>query len=168
MKTNKLFIELLVQTPSLKKSSHQKLLKALKITELVLSEFLKSHPSVKKIEMNLSLIGNARMKSINQLHRHKNKTTDVLSFPLEDDFRKLKRLKSDYLLLGDILIAGPVCKAQARQFKISFEREFIHLVVHGFLHLMGYDHERSFREDKIMFDLEYFLLSKITKKLPLL
>lgn len=165
MKT-KLSIDLLIKTPSLQKNSRQKIQKAIKVTEIVLSEFLKSHPHIKKFELNLLLIGNSRMKSINQLHRGKNKTTDVLSFPLEEDARKLTKFKSPYLLLGDILIAEPVCRTQSKEFKISFEREFIHLLVHGFLHLMGYDHERSFRDDKIMFDLERFLLSKITKKLP--
>lgn len=165
MKT-KLSIDLLIKTPSVQKNSRNKLQKAIKATEVVLSDFLKTHSGIKKFEINLQLIGNARMKRINSLHRRKNKTTDVLSFPLEEDVRKLTKLKSDYLLLGDILIAEPVCRSQGRQFNISFEREFIHLLVHGFLHLIGHDHERSFRDDKIMFDLERFLLSKITKKLP--
>lgn len=168
MKTNKLSLELLIKTPSLKKTSQKKLMKALRVTEVVLSDFLKTHGKIKKIEVNLSLIGDKRMLKINQQFRHKNKTTDVLSFPQEEDFRKLHKLAINHLLLGDILISGPVCLAQANHFKISFEREFIHLVVHGFLHLAGYDHERSFRDEKIMFDLELILLSKITKKLPLL
>lgn len=170
MKTNKLSIEFFIKTPSyrkyLKKSSSRHTQKAIEVCEDVLSDFLKTHSKIKRIELYLSLIGDTRMKKINQKFRHKNKTTDVLSFPIEEDFRNLNNLRAEYILLGDVLIAGPVCYRQARQFGISFEREFIHLLIHGFLHLMGYDHERSFRDEKIMFDLEHFLLSKITKKLP--
>ncbi|MFZ4714519.1 MAG: rRNA maturation RNase YbeY [Bacteriovoracaceae bacterium] len=126
----------------------------------------KKFRGIKRFSLELSLIGDSAMKKINFKHRQKNKTTDVLSFPTEEDVRSLTKLKVPELFLGDILISKPVTIAQAQDFKISFEREFFHLFTHGLLHLLGYDHERSPLDEKKMFDLEEKLVKKMVVQLP--
>lgn len=144
----------------------KKLERGFKLTLDVLEKHLQSYKTIKRFELNVGLIGDAAMKSINFKHRGKNKTTDVLSFPMEDDLRKMTKTKIPHLLLGDIVISKPITIKQAKQFRISFEREFLHLLVHGFLHLQGYDHERSSQEERLMFALEEKLLKQIVIQFP--
>ncbi len=106
----------------------------------------------KKIRVSLLLCGDARIKKINHDFRAKDKVTDVLSFPSADDLRKNWKQESfaGELFLGDLAICIPQARRQAKEFKIGFWDEFIHLFFHGLLHLWGYDHERSPRDEKIM------------------
>ncbi len=60
--------------------------------------------------------------------------------------------------IGDILICQKKMIQQAEEFSIDNESEFVHLLVHGFLHLLGFDHEISFKEEKIMGKWEEFLI----------
>lgn len=117
------------------------------------------------IELDLHFIGDAKMKTINNMYRGKGKTTDVLSFPGFQSLRSDK--KSDIypgpIQLGDILISRKVALKQAREFKITLSEEIIHLFVHGVLHLLGFDHEISKKEEIIMEALEKELLLKISK-----
>lgn len=117
----------------------------------------------KKFIININLIDNDKMIEINSAHRKINKVTDVLSFPLQESIRA-----DDYdkflpeVELGDLFICDNVCLTQACEFDISYQDEFIHLCVHGFLHLCGYDHEINKDEEKIMEDLEVELIQKIS------
>jgi probable rRNA maturation factor len=151
-----------------KKSALSK--KALKEVELILFKFLKKEfPWLEKKEISLSLefCSSAKIKKLNNEYRKKNKVTDVLSFPIFQTLRKnsseIKQLP--VLEVGDVVICCDVAKAQAREFKITFEQENIHLLVHGFLHLIGFDHEKNQREEKIMFSLEEKLVKNIYKVL---
>lgn len=123
----------------------------------------KLHP---QISLDLNFCGDTRMKTINSAYREKNKTTDVLSFPGFSNLRSDK--KSDVypgmVHLGDIIISRDVAKRQAKEFKITLEEEVLHLFVHGFLHLVGYDHEISIKEEVLMEKLEEEILLKISKK----
>jgi probable rRNA maturation factor len=65
---------------------------------------------------------------------------------------------------GDILICHDVCLNQAKDFSIGYQDEFIHLFVHGLLHLFGYDHELSNEEDKIMRGLEDQILKELKSR----
>ncbi len=119
-----------------------------------------------EIEMSLTLCGASKIRSLNRDHRGKDKKTDVLSFPAHEDLR----VGADgpvfgVLSLGDIIICKEVADSQAKEFKIEREDEVVHLLVHGFLHVLGYDHEVSSSEEKIMQDLEAKLLKKISNKL---
>jgi probable rRNA maturation factor len=164
--SKKIELHLTYREQALSPSQLKKLAKGFKLTLAVLETHLKSYRAIKRFELNVSLIGDAAMKKINFKHRGKDSTTDVLSFPMEDDLRKMTKAKMPHLLLGDIVISKPVTIKQAKQFSISFEREFLHLLVHGFLHLQGYDHERSEAEEKIMFGLEEKLLKQIVVQFP--
>lgn len=80
------------------------------------------------------------IRRYNRQYRQIDKVTDVLSFPLEPyDFEVLPGLPLPSL--GDIVVSLPRCKAQAAEYGHSYERELCFLTLHGFLHLLGYDHE---------------------------
>ena len=99
--------------------------------------------------ITILLAGNVRLKTLNHDFRGKNKPTNVLSFPSsEKDYR------------GDIALAYGVTKAEALAAKKKFADHATHLVVHGVLHLAGYDHEHE-RDAKVMEPLETRILAKL-------
>lgn len=99
--------------------------------------------------LTLHYVDGKKIKQLNSKYRGKNKITDVLSFPVHENLRKNKVALSP-LDLGDIFICRTQMLRQAKEFSISARDEFFHLAVHGFLHLLGYDHELSAREEKLM------------------
>ncbi|UZW37717.1 rRNA maturation RNase YbeY [Leptospira kirschneri] len=111
-------------------------------------------------ELSLLLVGDSDMREINRLRRGKDKTTDVLSFPLEFDLSPLQKIlpknagsdrkKSPPIALGEIVISIDTLQKQAKEIGHSEKDEFYRLLVHGFLHLLGYDHERGEEEENIM------------------
>lgn len=116
--------------------------------------------------VELHLCSSQKIKALNARYRHKNKVTDVLSFPVHENLRHHKRssLLPSPLLLGEIYIALPVARRQAKEQKVTLERELFHLFIHGLLHLWGYDHELSKKEEKIMFSLEEKIVKKVLKQ----
>jgi len=123
---------------------------------------------VKVVTISVTLCGRAKMRSLNKKYRQKDYATDVLSFPVYENLRPDKRVKEKNLPeveLGDLVICKEIAKKQAQEFKISYEQELIHLAVHGFLHLLGFDHEISDKEEKIMETYEEELVRKIYKAL---
>lgn len=101
----------------------------------------------KKVEISVNLIGEGKIRSLNKKYRNKDKPTDVLLFPLGDGN-------------GDIFICLSIAKKQAKGENVSIEDKLAQLTVHGFLHLAGYDHEKSDKDAKKMFDLENKILDK--------
>lgn len=111
----------------------------------------------KKVEVSLNLVGENKIKELNKKHRNKNKVTDVLSFPLGET-----RLKKHGILpLGDIFICLPFAVKEAKRQEISLEKELAQLTVHGFLHLLGYDHENSVAESNKMKKTETAVLNRL-------
>ena len=165
-KAQNLSIEFSFDSKSLSEAQLKKIQKGMKAFIKSVQLELARYRGIQMFSLDLSLIGDARMKSINSKFRHKNKTTDVLSFPMEEDVRLLKKKPISRLFLGDILISKPVTLKQAKHFHISFEREFFHLLVHGLLHLLGYDHERSEEDEATMFSLEEKILKKTVVQFP--
>lgn len=102
-----------------------------------------------KKELSVVVVGAKKMQSLNNFYRHKNRPTDVLSFEGEGEF------------LGEILLCLPVAKSQAKEHNFSLKEELAFLLIHGILHLQGYDHEKSQKEEKIMFALQERLLNSI-------
>lgn len=151
------------------KAWNQVLLKALTDFSFkgILKEVLKRR-NIQTLVLNFNLVGDAKIKKLNLEYRGKNKITDVLSFPMQDDIRCGEfDFFSPELELGDLFICKSVCEKQAREFNLSFEEEFVHLATHGFLHLIGFDHEISDEEEKIMEGFEekiIKLISKLIKK----
>ena len=111
----------------------------------------------KNIEISLNLVGEVRIKELNKKYRDKNEVTDVLSFPLEES--RLK--KHDILPLGDIFICLPFAVKESKRQDVGLEKELAWLTAHGFLHLLGYDHENSLSESRKMEKLEKNILHRL-------
>jgi rRNA maturation RNase YbeY len=117
-------------------------------------------------ELSLTFVGDRRMRRLNRRYRRKDRTTDVLAFAMRDATASLssRRIPGP---LGDIVIAVPTAERQARRENRSFEEEVAVLLVHGILHLCGYDHERSESEARRMHRRERMVLRQIGKIPPL-
>ena len=118
--------------------------------------------SNKNLEVDVRYASEEEIKKINKEYRNVDKKTDVLSFPLIDfnSSEDLKEeLKSEELMLGDIVICKRVAKAQAKVYKHSLKRELCFLALHGFLHLLGYDHIES-EDEKVMMGLAEKILKE--------
>jgi Predicted metal-dependent hydrolase len=104
-----------------------------------------------KVELSIVLVSDAQIKRLNKLYRNKDKPTDVLSFPIGEKVE-------DWLILGDIVISVDTARRQAQELGHSLEEELKRLLVHGLVHLLGYDHELGGEEEKKFFELEEFVL----------
>ncbi|MDT7871694.1 MAG: rRNA maturation RNase YbeY [Thermocrinis sp.] len=107
-----------------------------------------------KVELSIALVSDAQIKRLNKLYRNKDKPTDVLSFPIGEKVE-------DWLILGDIVISVDTAKRQAQELGHSLEEELKRLLVHGLVHLLGYDHELGGEEERKFFELEEFVLREI-------
>ncbi len=100
-------------------------------------------------ELSVLFVGSAKMKQLNTLYRGIPKETDVLSFPLQEGWSARPRTSritihdSQPLVLGDIVISVPKTIRQSLEYQTSFQDELRRLLIHGLLHLFGYDHEKS-------------------------
>lgn len=119
---------------------------------------------VKTIEIDVFICGAQKIKNLNRDFRNIDKSTDVLSFGLFDNLREDLCAFSE-LSLGDVFICKDVVIEQAKRFNVSVEEEVIHLFVHGFLHLIGFDHDISEDERKIMEKWESKLIGKISQEI---
>lgn len=100
--------------------------------------------SDRAIEMSVTLTGDDAVRALNAKWRGKDKPTNVLSFPMADDLDFARsNVAGPELLLGDIILAHGVCAAEAAEKGVSFEQHATHLLVHGTLHLLGYDHQED-------------------------
>lgn len=125
--------------------------------------FLKKK-GVSSVSLAVALCGAHKIKKLNHQFRDKNKITDVISFQMHDDMRSDSSLfVFPHIELGDIYICNERMISQSKQFNISSEDEFFHLVVHGFLHVLGYDHEISKAEEKIMESFELKIIKKLSQ-----
>ncbi|HSB45377.1 MAG TPA: rRNA maturation RNase YbeY [Nitrospira sp.] len=111
-------------------------------------------------ELGLSFVGERRMRRLNRRFRHKDRTTDVLAFATrEARLPHSSRLQAG--LLGDVVISIPTAMRQARDGQRSLDQEIVVLLVHGILHLCGYDHERSEAEARRMQRREQTVLTRL-------
>lgn len=117
-----------------------------------------------KIYINIILTNPEEIKRINKEYRNIDKETDVLSFPMfqKEEIEGLIKKKENIVtdILGDVVISIPRVYEQAEEYNHSFERELSYMVVHGFYHLMGYDHMEE-EEKKIMRQKEENVLQKL-------
>lgn len=104
--------------------------------------------SIKEVELSVALVGPGRMRKLNKAFLKRNRATDVLAFPESKIlFEKFKiGTKKKVKGLGEIVICLREVKKNARRFKSSFEKELGRVLIHGLLHLLGYEHEGSNRE----------------------
>ena len=112
-------------------------------------------------ELTIRLTSDKEMASLNKKWRNKNKTTNVLAFPNNYSVSLDKKLTH----IGDILISYGEVKRESINRKISFIDHLVHLIVHGVLHLCGYNHINNF-DEKIMISYEKLILAKVGIKDP--
>ena len=92
-------------------------------------------------EFSVAFVSDRRMKELNGFFRDKDSTTDVLSFPHEADEFEQQPEGETQNYLGDIVISAEQAERQAKENKLSLDNEIRQLMLHGLLHLCGYDHE---------------------------
>ena len=93
--------------------------------------------AIGEVEVGVIIVGESDMQELNREHREQDSATDVLSFPIDDD----ESLPGVPRMLGDVAICLPVLLAQAIEREVSPAAELTDLLIHGVLHLLGYDHE---------------------------
>lgn len=102
-------------------------------------------------EVSVTFVNDERMQELNRTYRNLNRSTDVLSFALQEEGDGELQIVGEGLpqTLGDIIISVTKAKEQAESYQHSFMRELGFLAVHGFLHLCGYDHMNKVDEEKM-------------------
>lgn len=159
------------QNSGLKKDESLGMASVVSTLQSVLAKMIVKNPhfaGVKEVSMTMTLCGKTKIRNLNKKYRQKDYVTDVLSFPIYDNLRPDKKPKGKNLSqidLGDLVICKEKALAQAGEFEITYEQEVVHLAVHGFLHLIGFDHEISMKEEKIMEKYESELVGKVYKEL---
>ena len=108
-------------------------------------------------DISLHLISDARMKKLNHQYCGKNQTTDVLSFAATTGIGP-----HDQSDLGDIFVSIPQVCRQAKNLGITYLEEFYRMLIHGILHLLGYDHVKR-KDAEVMFELQEQYLKHIKK-----
>lgn len=103
--------------------------------------------------ISIVFVNPEEISKLNKKYRKKDKPTDVLSF------EKMSYLKWDF---AEIVICPKVVKDNSRKLKIVFKKELAKVLIHGILHSLGYDHEKSAKEAEAMGEKEKFYFSKIT------
>lgn len=112
-------------------------------------------------EVSVTFVSNKEIRCLNRDYRDKDKSTDVLSFPLGENGVYDVNNETGALLLGDVVISLETAMKQARMYGHSLEREIGFLTVHSMLHLLGYDHETSPLDAANMREREEAILEKL-------
>ena len=138
--------------------------KRLKNKDLFFKKICKAFPkkykfSKKNVSFTLLLSNNKNIKKLNKVFRNKNKSTDVLSFPLN---KKIKISKNTYL--GDIIISYNYLDKHRSQDLKLFEKKVIKIFIHGFLHLLGFDHKKNKDYSKMLKE-ENLLFKSVQSKI---
>ena len=107
-----------------------------------LLERLLRRSRLKNTDVVLVFAGDAAVRTLNRTFRKKDKTTDVLSFPMEG------RGDGGRRHLGDIVVSVPQARRQAAELGHGLEAELVYLTIHGFIHLLGFDHFRGHEEEE--------------------
>ena len=125
-------------------SSHawEKLVREAAEAAIAESAFPQLTQTGRPIELSVRLAGDDEVRALNSKWRGKDKATNVLSFPLANtNDLQATNIFDQELLLGDIVLARGICEAEALEKNVSVQEHASHLLVHGTLHLLGYDHE---------------------------
>lgn len=112
-------------------------------------------------EVSVSFVDNNEIRQLNRVYRDKDKSTDVLSFPLGENGVYDVNNETGAFLLGDVVISMETAVKQAHIYGHSLEREVGFLTVHSMLHLLGYDHETSALEAAKMHEKEELILESL-------
>ncbi|MBQ2945564.1 MAG: rRNA maturation RNase YbeY [Clostridia bacterium] len=121
---------------------------------------LKFENETRKAELSVTVCNDGYIRELNRDYRGKDKATDVLSFPASDDLDEIN-YDTGAVILGDIVISIDTAERQAKEYGNTLEREISFLTVHGMLHLLGFDHEISEDEEKIMFSEQKAIIKEL-------
>ena len=137
--------------------------KKLKRKEFFFNKICKAFPKKykflgKKISFSLLLSNNKTIKKLNKEFRNKNKSTDILSFPIN---RKIKISKQTYI--GDIIISYNFIDKPKSQKIVNFKEKLIKIFIHGFLHLLGFNHIKNIDYQKMLNEEKRIYQSIISK-----
>lgn len=141
----------------------------------LIHNYPKKYSFLKSAELSILLVNDSNMRELNLKYRGKDKTTDVLSFPQHSaevrkcgsagtkgfQTLKLSDFQTSAQVLGDIVINLHKAKRQAREHGLTFYSEVSWLLVHGLLHLLGYDHEINKYQARKMREMEWELLEAL-------
>ena len=138
--------------------------KRLKNKDIFFKKICKAFPKKykflnKKITFTLLLSNNKNIKKLNKVFRKKNKSTDILSFPLD---KKIKIKKNTYL--GDIIVSYNYLDKPRSQDLKSFKEKVTKILIHGFLHLLGFDHKKNKDYSKMLKE-ENLLFKSVQSKI---
>lgn len=133
----------------------------------IVEKVLDSEGCEEDYEVSISFVNDEEIRSLNKEYRGIDKATDVLSFPMlefteeeQEEEEEGAEYIDEELALGDIVISMEKTTEQAKEYGHSFERELAFLLVHGMLHLLGYDHEVEATEGE-MFDRQEEILKEL-------
>lgn len=123
------------------RSDWQALARSAAVAAIAESAFPQLADSARPVELSVRLAGDDEVRALNAEWRGKDRATNVLSFPMAEP-GDLDSVVGDglELMLGDVILAHGVCAREAEEKAIAIERHASHLLVHGTLHLLGYDH----------------------------
>lgn len=113
--------------------------------------------NLENIEFNVIIVDNPYIHKLNLEYRGIDRETDVITFALED---RKDITYDNYRLLGDIYISLERAQEQAKMYEHSLKRELCFLAIHGFLHLLGYDHMIK-EEEEVMFHMQEEILNEV-------
>lgn len=109
------------------------------LEKLILGKFPERFESADDFQIDVAIVTDEEIKNLNRDYRHKDYVTDVLSFAYEESSVAFP-VSGEAKPLGEIMISFDQVKRQAVEFKTGVEKEFYLLLIHGILHLLGYDH----------------------------
>lgn len=119
-------------------------------------DFAVKKENLENVDFNVIIVREDYIHELNKNYRNIDRVTDVITFALEDDDTVLNA--SNRRVLGDVYICLDRAKSQAIEYQHSFLREICFLAVHGFYHLLGYDHQTK-EEEEVMFTKQEEVLS---------
>ncbi len=127
--------------------------------EKIADAVLRGEHSLRKGEnLSFAFVSRDRIRELNKKYRKKNCSTDILSFPLRSKFPAADKLR---IPLGEIVVCFWEVKKNARRFESGFEKELARVIIHGVLHILGYDHEGLEKDKQKMEEKEKYYLSKV-------
>jgi probable rRNA maturation factor len=115
--------------------------------------FLRQELKLKSQELTIVFLNPAAAQKLNKKYRKRNYATDILSFPSDSP-----------ATLGELILCPQVLKRQAKEHGLSFKAELSYMLIHGVLHLLGYDHEKSKSSARRMFKIQDQLFDRLCRK----
>ncbi len=120
----------------------------------------------KEVQLSIAFISQKEIKKLNKKYLGKDIVTDVLAFPKTEDLPRTIKVKKFQKMdiLGEVIICPHKVNKNAKQFNVTFENELSRVLIHGILHLLGFNHGKSAREAKKMNEKENYYLSYFNGK----